>query len=73
MVLHCARASRARELRYKKKFVTSDYPEAHPTGIKAGINKEVIGKFKDEACGHFVGLRAKLYSFEFDGLNEEKK
>jgi len=37
----------------------------------------VIGKFKNEACGkqitHFVGLRAKLYSFKVDGLNEEKK
>lgn len=42
-------------------------------GIKAGINKEVIGKFKDEPCGHFVGLRAKRYSFKVDGLNEEKK
>ena len=33
----------------------------------------MIGKFKDEACGHFVGLRAKLYSFKVDRLNEEKK
>ena len=33
----------------------------------------MIGKFKDEARGHFVGLRAKRYSFKVDGLNEEKK
>ena len=44
----------------KKKFDTSDYPENHPSGIKTGVNKKVIGKFKDEAAGkqitHFVGL-----------------
>ena len=35
----------------KRKFDTSDYPEKHKSGIKTGINKKVIGKFKDEACG----------------------
>ena len=48
----------------RRKFDTSDYPEKHPSGIKTGINKKVIGKFKDEASGkqitHFVGLRPKL-------------
>ena len=48
----------------KRKFDTSDYPEKHPSGIKTGVNKNVIGKFKDEAAGkqitHFVGLRPKL-------------
>ena len=48
----------------KKKFDTSDYPEYHPSGIKIGVNKKVIGKLKDEAAGkqitHFVGLRPKL-------------
>ena len=47
----------------KRKFDTSDYPENHPSGIKTGVNKKVIGKFKDEAAGkqiaHFVGLRPK--------------
>ena len=37
---------------------------------KTGINKKVIGKFKDEAAGkqitHFVGLRAKLYSYKIE-------
>ena len=57
----------------KKKFDTSDYLENHPSGIKTGVNKKVIGKFKDEAAGrqitHFIGLRPKLYTFKV----EEKK
>ena len=57
----------------KKKFDTSSYMVNHPSGIKTGVNKKVIGKFKDEAAGrqitHFVGLRPKLYSFKM----EEKK
>ena len=57
----------------KKKFDTSVYVDNHPSGIKTGVNKKVIGKFKDEAAGrqitHFVGLRPKLYSFKV----EEKK
>ena len=57
----------------KKKFDRSDYLENHPSGIKTGVNKKVIGKFKDEAAGrqitHFIGLRPKLYTFKV----EEKK
>ena len=57
------------------KFDTSDYPEDHPSGIKTGVNKKVVGMFKDEACGkqieEFVGLRAKLYSYTL--ANEEHK
>ena len=57
----------------KKKFDTSKYVVNHPSRIKTGVNKKVIGKFKDEAAGrqitHFVGLRPKLYSFKI----EEKK
>jgi hypothetical protein len=48
----------------QSKFDTSDYPSDHPL---AGVNKKVLGMFKDEACGRqiaeFVGLRAKLYSY----------
>ena len=54
----------------KRKFDTSDYPEKHPSGIKKGSNKKVIGKFKDEAAGkqitHFVCLRPKLYCFKVE-------
>lgn len=54
----------------RKKFDTSDYPEKHSSGIETGVNKKVIGKFKDEVAGqqitHFVGLRAKLYSYNIE-------
>ena len=61
----------------KKKFDTSDYPENHPSGMKTGVNKKVIGKFKDEAAGrqitHFVGLRPKLYTFKVEEKGETRK
>ena len=61
----------------KRKFDTSNYPEKHPSGIKTGINKKVIGKFKDEAAGkqitHFVGLRPMLYSFKVEDNSETRK
>ena len=54
----------------KRKFDTSDCPESHPSGILTGVNKKVIGMFKDEVAGrqitHFVGLRPKLYSFKVE-------
>ena len=61
----------------RRKFDTSDYPENHPSGIKTGVNKKVIGKFKDEAAGrqitHFVGLRPELYCFEIEDKGEIRK
>ena len=52
------------------KFDTSDYDPNHKSGIPTGINKKVIGMFKDEVAGkqitHFVGLRPKLYSFKIE-------
>ena len=46
------------------KFDTSEMPANHLSGIRTGVNKKVLGMFKEEACGKqiakFVGLRAKL-------------
>ena len=59
------------------RFDTSNYPKDHPSGILTGVNKKVIGMFKDEASGkqiaEFVGLRAKLYSYIVEESYEEKK
>ena len=56
------------------RFDTSNYPPNHPSGISFGVNKIMLGMFKDEAEGkvidEFVGLRAKMYSFKI--LNNEK-
>ena len=61
----------------KDRFDTSNYPEGHPSGIPTGINKKVLGMFKDEAAGknikEFVGLRAKLYSYKMEEGKENKK
>ena len=61
----------------KDRFDTSDYPEGHPSGIPTGINKKVLGMFKDEEAGkivkEFVGLRAKLYSYKMDEGKENKR
>ena len=50
----------------ESRFDTSDYLKDHPSGIKSGVNKNVIGMFNNKAGGkqieEFVGLRAKLYS-----------
>ncbi|WAQ95244.1 hypothetical protein MAR_027934, partial [Mya arenaria] len=58
-------------------FDTSNFPADHPSGIKSGVNKKVVGMFKDECDGkimhEFVGLRAKLYSYRMYEGNEEKR
>ena len=59
------------------KFDTSDYPPNHKSGIPTGVNKKVIGMFKDEVAGKqitcFVGLRPKLYSFKIEEDKEVRK
>ena len=59
------------------KFDTSNYPPNHPSGILSGVNKKVIGMFKDEVAGKqitcFVGLRPKLYSFRIEEDKEVRK
>ena len=60
----------------ESRFDTSDYPEDHGSGIMVGVNKKVIGMFKDEAGGkqidEFVGLRAKLYSYKIHEKENKK-
>ena len=61
----------------KARFDTSDYPPDHESGILTGVNKKVIGMFKDEVAGQqiikFVGLRPKMYSFKIEDSNTTKK
>ena len=61
----------------RDRFDTSDYPEGHPSEIPTGVNKKVLGMFKDETAGkvikEFVGLRAKLYSYKMDEGKENKR
>src|SRR5688572_4538852 len=61
---------------FRSRFDTSDYPKDHPSGIEHGVNKKVIGMFKDEAAGkqieEFVGLRSKLYSYKMSGVDYKK-
>ena len=57
-------------------FDTSNYPPNHPSGIPTGVNKMVIGMFKDEVGGkiitEFVGLRAKNYAYMCDKREYKK-
>ena len=59
------------------RFDTSNYKPNHPSGIPAGCNKKVLGKFKDEKGGEcikeFAALRAKLYTFKMNDGEENKK
>ena len=52
----------------KDKFDNSDYNKESP--FYNAVNKNVIGKFKDESAGipitEFVGLRSKMYSYVKD-------
>ena len=49
-------------------FDNSDYPESSP--YYCNVNKKIIGKFKDKACGipitEFIGLKSKMYSYVKD-------
>ena len=52
----------------KDMFDNSNYPENSP--YYCNVNKKVISKFKDEACGvpivEFIGLKSKMYSYVKD-------
>ena len=57
------------------KFVTSNYPIVHCSGISSCYNKKVVGMMKYEASGKisvgFAGLRPKLYSLKMHKGKEE--
>ena len=61
----------------KHRFDTSNYPLNHSSGIPSGLNKKVIGMFKDELNGkvkdELVELRTKLYSYKMFEDEESKK
>ena len=58
----------------KDMFNNSDYPESSP--YYCNVNKKIIGKFKDEACGipitEFIGLKSKMYSYVKDNEKVER-
>ena len=59
----------------KNLFDNSDNHKDSP--FFSSTNKEVIGKFKDEAAGmpivEFVGLRSKMYSYVKDNNKDRKE
>ena len=52
----------------KDMFDNSDYSESSP--YQRNVNKKIIGKSKDKACGilitEFIGLKSKMYSYVKD-------
>ena len=64
----------------ESKFDTSEFNKDHPAindfGFKVGLNKKVIGMFKDETGGkqieEFVGLRPKLYSYKLHEKEQKR-
>ena len=58
-------------------FNTSNYDENDKRPLLMGMNKKVIGMFKDELGGkimkEFFALRAKTYKYLMDDDSEKKK
>ena len=61
----------------EKWFDTSNYDKNDDSPLAVGVNKKVIGKFKDELGGkimtEFCALRAKAYAYKLDDDTEHKK
>ena len=55
-----------------KKFDTSGYSKDHPSDIKTGCNKKIVGMMKDECSGNiirgFAWLRSKMYAYVVDDV-----
>ena len=58
-------------------FDTSNYDKNGKRSLKIGVNKKVIGMFKDELGGkimkEFCALRAKAYAYLMEDGSEHKK
>ena len=58
-------------------FDTSNYDKNDKRPLQIGVNKKVIGMFKDELGGkimkEFCALRAKTYAYLMDDDSERKK
>ena len=58
-------------------FDTSNYDKNDKKPLQIGVNKKVIGMFKDELGGkimkEFCGLRAKTYTYLMKDDSERKK
>ena len=61
----------------EKRFDTSNYDNNNNRPLAIGMNKKVIGLFKDDLGGkimtEFVGLRAKTYAYLVDDDSKHKK
>ena len=61
----------------KKKNLTHNFPEVHPSGIKAGLNEKEVGIFKLDTGANqiiiFIGLRPKLYTYKVETKYKKDK
>ena len=61
----------------EKWFDTSNYDENDKRPLQTGVNKKVIGMFKDELGGkimkEFCALKAKTYTYLMEDDSEMKK
>ena len=61
----------------EKRFDTSNYDKSDKRPLPIGINKKVLGMFKDELGGkimtEFCALRAKAYAYLMDDGTEHKR
>ena len=59
----------------ERQFDTSNYDENDKRPLLIGMNKKVIGLFKDELGGkimeEFCALRAKTYAYLINGYNDD--
>ena len=62
---------------FERWFDTSYYDQKDKRPLSIGMNKKVIGLFKDELGGKimkaFCALKAKTYTYLMDDDNEKKK